>query len=154
MKKTKKNLKKTDKKSNFLAIIIPVAALAVSLITLLILAISLGWFGVKDGVIKEGFSEKQSEVLWEASYTRLDGRLEKEFSADSEKTLVIDFETVSGEMDILIYEKDSGYALDIDGMQTYYQCVGNGSYEIPFSEDIVVRLDAREHSGRYSVSVR
>lgn len=154
MEKTKKSTKKT---ANYKKIIIisAISAVALTLVVLLILALTLGWFKSYDNgdAEKEGFSESQTDTVWDASYARLHGRLEKEFSASAEKTLVIEFETVSGEIDLMVYEKDSGNALYIDDMQTYYQCVGNGSYEIPFSEDVVVRLDAREHEGRYSIRV-
>ena len=131
-------------------IIIAVSATAVALITLLTLALTLGWFAPADGATKEGYSETNKKDLWEASYTLLDGTLEKEFRAEGGKTLTIEFETTSGEMDLMVYDKDTGYAY-IDDMPTNFVCVGNGVYEIPFSVDVVVKLTAREHEGRFYV---
>lgn len=127
------------------------------LVCLLFSALSLGSCRSNDddnGVTKVGYSETQKDNLWVASYDRLDGRLEKTFKASAKRTLVIEFETESGEMDLLVYEKDSGNAVDVDGMQMQYKCVGNGSYEIPISEDVVVRLDARDHDGRFSMELK
>ena len=131
-------------------IIIAVSATAVALITLLTLALTLGWFSPSDGATKEGYSETNKKDLWEASYTLLDGTLEKEFRAEGGKTLTIEFETTSGEMDLMVYDKDTRYAY-IDEMPTNFVCVGNGVYEIPFSVDVVVKLTAREHEGRFYV---
>ena len=149
MEKTKKIPSKTVWKCKKKTILI-ISAVAVALATLLTLALSLGWFAPSDGATKEGYSETNKKDLWEASYTLLDGTVEKEFRAEGGKTLKIEFETTSGEMDLMVYDKDTGYAY-IDDMPTNFVCVGNGVYEIPFSVDVVVRLVAREHSGRFSI---
>ena len=157
MEKTKKipskSVKSCKKKT---IIIISVSAFAI-LATLLALAIALGWFnnpGDLDGVTKRDYVETNKKDFWEASYSYVDGRMEKTFRADGdERTLTLQFETVNGEMDLMVYDKETGYAF-VGDVPTYYQCVGNGEYTITFSEDVVVRLDAREHEGRFHIEAK
>ena len=148
MEKTKKTPSKSVEKCKKSTIIIISAASLAVIGVLITLALMLGWFGDSDTATKVGYSETNKKDFWEASYTLLDGRLEKEFRAGDGKTLVIQFSTESGEMDLMVYDKATGNAF-VDDMPTYFKCVGNGSYEIPFSEDVVVRLDAREHEGSF-----
>ena len=153
MKKTKKNPQKAPNKKKII-IISSICATAAVLLTLLILALSLGWFAPKtdeNGVTKLDYTETNTDTKWEASYAYLDGRMKKEFKANGQsQTLIIEFETDKGEMDLMVYDKQTGVALD----NVNHKNVGNGSFEFTFTKDAIVRLQAREHRGRFSIRIK
>ena len=157
MEKTKKIPSKTVKSCKKKTIIIISVSVFATLAALLALAFALGWFNNLadfDGATKRGYVQTNKKDFWEASYSYVDGRMEKTFKADGdERTLTLEFETLNGEMDLMIYDKETGYAF-VGDVPTYYQCVGNGEYTITFSEDVVVRLDAREHEGRFLIKAK
>ena len=157
MQKTKKNPKKALDNSKLYTIIISVVAAFVAVMTLITMSISLGWFSpvVDDnGVAKLDYNELNEADKWEASYVYLDGRMTKQFSAGiGTKTLILEFETESGDMNLMVYDKQTGVAIDYKGSPMYYNSVGNATYEVKFRSDVVVRLDAVEHRGRFSIRV-
>lgn len=158
MKKTKKKIEKAVNNNKLYTLIISITASFVALVTLLTLAISLGWLGTpvvdEDGVKKLDYNEVNEADKWEASYAYLDGRMKKEFSVgDSAKRLVLDFETESGEMNVMVYDKATGVAIEYKGTPFYFDNVGNASYEVEITSDVVVRLSAAEHRGRFSIRV-
>ena len=158
MKKTKKNIKKAVNNNKLYTLIISITASFVALVTLLTLALSLGWLGNPvvddDGVARLDYSETSTSDEWEASYAYLDGRMKKEFSIGKvSKSLVLEFETESGEMNVMVYDKATGVAIKYNGSPFYFDNVGNASYRVTVSSDVVVRLDAEEHRGRFSIRV-
>ncbi len=100
---------------------------------------------------KVGYVGKETKAEWSASYSYLDGRLEKKFSPSGDRTvLLLEFATEEGELDYAVFDKN-GEASYSDG--EFFENVGNGRWVVEIDEEVTVRLDAREHKGRFSITL-
>ena len=98
---------------------------------------------------KVGFVSNETKTEWSASYVKLDGRLEKTFKPDGDKTtLILEFSTDDGELDYYVFD-ENGQADPNE--EEYNEVVGNGSWEVEIDGEVTVRLEARNHKGSYSI---
>lgn len=133
-------------------LIVSLVALVVVL-TGIIIALILGGGNYEpsddSSATKVGFVTSETKNKWEASYERLDGRLEKTFKPDGDKTtLILEFSTDEGELDYYVFDENGEAREDED---EYNEIVGNGSWTVEIDGEVTVRLEARNHKGSYSI---
>ena len=143
------NILKTKKsRIIFIAAIIAACALALSVGIILNL---VGVGSSYENATKVGYVGTETKAEWSASYSYLDGRLEKTFSPSGNKTvLLLEFGTDEGELDFAVFD-ENGEASYADG--ECFDIVGNGRWVVPIEGEVTVRLDAREHTGRFSITL-
>lgn len=142
------NILKT-KKSKIVFIVSILAVAAVAIVTALI--IKSVFNPSTSSATKVGYVGTETKAEWSASYSYLDGRLEKTFSPSGNKTvLLLEFGTDEGELDFAVFD-ENGEASYADG--ECFDIVGNGRWVVPIEGEVTVRLDAREHTGRFSITL-
>ena len=125
--------KPKDKKS---IIVLVVIALAV-----LIATHCLG-IGTIRHASRVGFVQHTGWRDWSASYTMLDGYLQRTIRPEHD-TLFIEVETKSGAIAIEIKDADGNIIFSESDMETT-------TFEIDVPEKIVIRVDAENHKGGFS----
>lgn len=136
------------KKSKIIFTVVALAIVAVAIAIILKMVLN----PTDDSATKVGFSEKSSSTEWSATYSLLDGRLEKKFVSTNDKsTLVLEFSTDEGELDFFVFDSE-GYCSESEG--ECFEIVGNGQWTVEIDGEVTVRLDARNHKGSYSITLR
>lgn len=120
-------------------------AVIIIVAVLIVVFIGLKYFGfasTRSGT-RIGFTEHVGLHDWSASYSLLNGSMEKAIFPNDD-ALDISVETISGTFSILIR--------NTDGIVFEKENIENESFSIPVSGRVVVRIKANNHKGNFEVS--
>ena len=112
---------------------------------LMVIAYFMGFTSTRS-TTRIGYSGNEGWRSWSGSYAMLSGSMQKTIHPkDTETTLHIDVITKSGNISIQIFDKDRNVIFK----QTN---IGTEAFEVSVSGKVIVRIDAEQHKGSFSIS--
>lgn len=127
--------KPKDKKMTILIILVAIVAV--------IIAKSMGFSSTRSAT-RILYTSNEGRNIWSANYVMLDGTMQKTVHTE-DGLLSISVETESGSISIEIKDDKGNVIFDQDG-------IGTTSFEVEATEKTVVRIEADNHKGSFSIS--
>lgn len=118
----------------------------VVIIVVIALVVFVAIYGFGMGTIRHasrvGFIQKAGWNDWSASYTSLDGYLQRTIRPEDD-TLLVEIETQSGTISIEMKDSDGNVIFSESDIKT-------SSFEIDVPGKVIIRVDAENHKGGFS----
>lgn len=115
----------------------------VVIIVVLVVAMRILAVGITKNATRVGFFLKNGWSEWSASYTMLDGYLQNTIHPKAE-TVDVQVETQEGTITIQIKDAEGNVIFKESNIATT-------SFEVEVPEKIVIRVDAENHKGSFSI---
>lgn len=114
----------------------------IALAVVVVVATHIFGIGTIRHASRVGFIQQTGWRDWSASYTLLDGYLQRTIRPESD-TLLVEIETQSGAITIEMKDADGNVIFSESD-------IASSSFEVDVPEKVVIRVDADNHKGSFS----
>lgn len=119
--------------------------LIVAVIAVLIVAANHLGIGTPRSAVRIGYIGNEGWRSWSARYAKLDGRLSHAIHPkDTQTTLRLEIVTEEGLISIEVKDSEGKVIFDDDN-------IGTASFDVCISGKVVVRIEAHDHKGSFSI---